>query len=166
MSLAQSPSPAGCTERTETPGAGWPSPGYAAVLDGPALADHLGTESVVKLEILFLGLALGMSAGDANAEGWRGSREATLLQQGEEGTGMALLLGGEAASTAAWETGLFWSFVGEYGYYWSASEVKDNGLQTATVWFRKIGAHYTTVYRGAVTLQRLMRVRCCRDAGK
>ena len=79
---------------------------------------------------------------------------------------MALLLGGEAASTAAWETGLFWSFVGEYGYYWSASEVKDNGLQTATVWFRKIGAHYTTVYRGAVTLQRLMRVRCCRDAGK
>ena len=113
-----------------------------------------------------LEMALGMSAGDANAEGWRGSREATLLQQGEEGTGMALLLGGEAASTAAWETGLFWSFVGEYGYYWSASEVKDNGLQTATVWFRKIGAHYTTVYRGAVTLQRLMRVRCCRDAGK
>ena len=53
-----------------------------------------------------------------------------------------------------------------FGYYWSASEVKDNGLQTATVWFRKIGAHYTTVYRGAVTLQRLMRVRCCRDAGK
>lgn len=45
--------------RTETPGAGRSSPGYAAVLDGPALADHLGTESVVKLEILFLGLALG-----------------------------------------------------------------------------------------------------------
>lgn len=51
--------PGGCTERTETPGAGRSSPGYAAVLDGPALADHLGTESVVKLEILFLGLALG-----------------------------------------------------------------------------------------------------------
>ena len=28
-----------------------------------------------------LEMALGMSAGDANAEGWRGSREATLLQQ-------------------------------------------------------------------------------------
>ena len=113
-----------------------------------------------------LEMALGMSARDADAEGWRGNREATLLQQGAEGTGMALLLGGEVASTAAYDVGLFWSFVGVYGYYWSASEVEDNGLQTATVWFRKISAHYTNVYRGAVTLQRLMRVRCCRDAGK
>lgn len=113
-----------------------------------------------------LEMALGMSARDADAEGWRGNREATLLQQGAEGTGMALLLGGEAASTAAWETGLFLSFVGEYGYWWSASEVKDNGLQTPTVWCRKISVHHTNVYRVAMTQERLMRVRCCRDAGK
>lgn len=109
---------------------------------------------------------LGMSAGQADAEGWRGNREADLLRQGAEGTGIALPLGGEVCDSDAWGLTPYLSFVGEYGYYWSATEVEDNGLQTTTVWYRKLFSGRTTVYRGAVTLERLMRVRCCRDAGK
>lgn len=111
--------------------------------------------------------ALGMSAGEADAEGWRGHREATLLRQGEEGTGIALQLSGEVANGETYGAQKpYWCFVGEYGYYWSASEAEDTGLHVTTVWFRKIYANYTTVYRGTATLERLMRVRCCRDAGK
>ena len=113
-----------------------------------------------------LEIALGMSAGEADSEGWRGDQEATLLLQGAEGTGMAFQLGGEVADAESWGQSPFLCFVGEYGYFWSASAVENNGLQTTTVWFRKICAHYTTVYRGSVTLSRLMRVRCCRDAKK
>lgn len=112
-----------------------------------------------------LEMALGMSAKDADAEGWRGEQVATLLRQGAEGTGMALQLAGEVAVNSK-AMMPFWSFVGEFGYYWSASPVEDSGLQTTTVWFRKIFADYTTVYRGSTTLAKLMRVRCCRDAGK
>lgn len=113
-----------------------------------------------------LEMALGMSAKDADAEGWRGEQVATLLRQGAEGTGMALQLAGEVADAGAWSPEPFWCFVGEFGYYWSASPVEDSGLQTTIVWFRKIFADYTTVYRGSITQERLMRVRCCRDAGK
>lgn len=113
-----------------------------------------------------LEMALGMSASDADAEGWRGNREATLLRQGAEGTGMALQLAGEVANASTMSPEPFWCFVGEFGYYWSASPVEDSGLQTTVVWFRKIFADYTTVYRGSITQERLMRVRCCRDAGK
>ena len=107
-----------------------------------------------------------MSAGEADSEGWRGDQEATFLRQGAEGTGMAFQLGGEVADAESWGQSPFLCFVGEYGYFWSASAVENNGLQTTTVWFRKICAHHTTVYRGSVTLSRLMRVRCCRDAKK
>ncbi len=114
-----------------------------------------------------LEMALGMSARDADAEGWRGDQEATLLRQDEEGTGIRLLLGGEVVlMNINFITAFWWNYVGEYGYYWSASEVGESDLQTPSVWFRKICANTTTVYRGSVTLQRLMRVRCCRDAGK
>lgn len=112
-----------------------------------------------------LEMALGMSTGMADSEGWRGDQEATLLRQGENGTGLAFQLSGEVADTDPWNTSLILSFVGEYGYFWSASEVENSGLQVPTVWFRKICAHYTTIYRGSATTERLMRVRCCRDAG-
>ncbi len=112
-----------------------------------------------------LEMALGMSAKAADSEGWRGSQEAILLCQGEDGTGLAFQLSGEVADMDPWSTSLVLCFVGEYGYFWSASEVQDNGLQQPTVWYRKICTHYTTVYRGSTTMERLMRVRCCRDAG-
>ena len=43
---------------------------------------------------------------------------------------------------------------------------KDNELTVSTVWFRKIFATQSTVYRGTSPLDILMRVRCCRDAQK
>lgn len=110
-----------------------------------------------------LEMALGMPAGEADSEGWRGSYEATLLRQGEEGLGMALQLGGNVSDSGPWAPAPYLSFVGEFGYYWTASEIPDNGLQDKSVWFRKIFADYSTIYRGHTTLSKLMRVRCCRD---
>lgn len=114
-----------------------------------------------------LEMALGMSERDANAEGWRGDREATLLRQGKDGLGMNLRLAGNVSNSnryAGAGLNLWLTFVGESGYYWTATE--SDKLSTPNVWFRKIFADYETVYRGVTTLNKLMRVRCCRDAGK
>lgn len=108
--------------------------------------------------------ALGMSAAEADAEGWRGEHVATLLRQDAQGTGMALPLAG---NVSYWKFNLLYlNYVGEFGYYWTASEIENSGLQTPTVWYRKIFENYTTVYRGSSPLDKMMRVRCCRDAGK
>ena len=57
-------------------------------------------------------------------------------------------------------------FLKEFGYYWTATEEENNGLQETTVFYRKIFGSRTTVYRDAAPLNILMRVRCVRDAQK
>lgn len=110
-----------------------------------------------------LEMALGMSQADANRKGWRGDYFLTLLTQGEEGLGFNLQLSG-----GAWPDGwgLYLADVGEFGYFWTATEDIDGPLGIQTVWYRKIFGNNEAIYRGTQTLDILMRVRCCRDAGK
>ena len=51
-------------------------------------------------------------------------------------------------------------------YFWTATEYTDSSLDIQTVWYRKIFGNNESIYRGTQTLDILMRVRCCRDAGK
>ena len=110
--------------------------------------------------------ALGMSLKEADKEGWRGGNVATLMMQKEEGTGFALQLSGCAWQNGAYDKDIHLNSVNEYGYFWTSTEDKDNELAVSTVWFRKIFATQSTVYRGTSPLDILMRVRCCRDAQK
>lgn len=111
-----------------------------------------------------LELALGMSQKEADKEGWRGDQVATLLRQGKDGWGMELQLSGCAWQSGPYGDDIILTNIDECGYFWSATEVEDNGLQVPTVYFRKIIATQSTVYRGTTPLNILMRVRCVRDA--
>ena len=107
---------------------------------------------------------LGMSAVTAASKGWRGKGVTTLLRQ-EEGTGLGLQLAGNASLSGVPER-LYLNFLKEFGYYWTATEEENNGLQETTVFYRKIFGSRTTVYRDAAPLNILMRIRCVRDAQK
>ena len=110
--------------------------------------------------------ALGMSQADANQKGWRGNYFLTLLTQGEDGLGFNMQLSGGAWKTKeGWKYLYLWE-VGEFGYFWTATENTDSLLGVQTVWYRKIFGNNESIYRGTQTLDILMRVRCCRDAGK
>ena len=106
----------------------------------------------------------GMSAVTAASKGWRGKGVASLLRQ-DEGTGLGLQLAGNASLSGV-PVRLYLNFLKEFGYYWTATEEKNNGLQETTVFYRKIFGSRTTVYRDAAPLNILMRVRCVRDAQK
>lgn len=103
--------------------------------------------------------ALGMSAGEANDEGWRGNKEGNLIRKGKEGCGIALQLSGNA-SLATW--GDLYLNIDEFGYFWTSTEQEDNGLANPTYYFRKIFATSSQIYRGATPADKLMRVRCIR----
>ena len=107
---------------------------------------------------------LGMSAVTAASKGWRGKGVASLLRQ-DEGTGLGLQLAGNASLSGV-PVRLYLNFLKEFGYYWTATEEENNGLQETTVFYRKIFGSRTTVYRDAAPLNILMRVRCVRDAQK
>ena len=110
--------------------------------------------------------ALGMSQADANQKGWRGNYFLTLLTQGEDGLGFNMQLSGGAWKTKeGWKYLYLWE-VGEFGYFWTATENTDSLLGVQTVWYRKIFGNNESIYRGTQTLDILMRVRCCRDAWK
>ena len=100
----------------------------------------------------------------AASKGWRGKGVTTLLRQ-EEGTGLGLQLAGNASLSGVPER-LYLNFLKEFGYYWTATEEENNGLQETTVFYRKIFGSRTTVYRDAAPLNILMRIRCVRDAQK
>lgn len=108
--------------------------------------------------------ALGMSENEANEEGWRGEYVGTLLRQGEEGLGMALPLSGWAWQSGSYGYKLYLSNVKEFGYFWTATEKEDDGLNAQTVYFRSIFSDYNTVKRYTTPLNVLMRARYVRDA--
>lgn len=111
-----------------------------------------------------LEMALGMSAREADQEGWRGKYVGTLLQQGDEGLGMKLSLSGWAWQSGSYGYDLYLSNVREFGYFWTATEKVDDGLNAQTVYFRSIFADYNTIKRYTTPLNVLMRARYVRDA--
>ncbi len=105
-----------------------------------------------------------MSAVTAGLE--RMERQGSCLPaRQDEGTGLGLQLAGNASLSGV-PVRLYLNFLKEFGYYWTATEEENNGLQETTVFYRKIFGSRTTVYRDAAPLNILMRVRCVRDALK
>lgn len=105
--------------------------------------------------------ALGMG-GDAAAEGWRGKGVADLMRQGEEGTKLNLLMGGNVSmANDSWQLKV--RYVEEKGFYWTDS-TDENGR----IYYRMFNYNSSEVYRGTtVPLSvMMMHVRCVRDAQK
>lgn len=110
-----------------------------------------------------LEMALGMSREEADSEDWRGEGVATLMRQGEEGTGLNFLLGGNVWASASYGWSLYVTDEGEFGWYWSSTEVETTS-DIPIVYFRKMFYGYSTVCRRTSPTNVLMRVRCVRDA--
>lgn len=69
-----------------------------------------------------LEIALGMSAGDAAADGWRGRIARSMLSVYDDLSDLNLLLGGYFFLHVGVSGS--WRFMGSYGYYWTSSQDK------------------------------------------
>ncbi|MGI6232765.1 MAG: fibrobacter succinogenes major paralogous domain-containing protein [Prevotella sp.] len=106
-----------------------------------------------------LEMALGMSQTEAEADGWRGSVEAYLLTQGDEGTGLSLRFGGfydfnssSYASHFLWLTAM--------AYYWTSTTNEEGSL----CYMRKLLYNRGEVWRHTTSVNNKLSVRFVRDA--
>jgi len=83
--------------------------------------------------------ALGMSAKTALREGWRGHPVGERVRQDSCGSDLNLMLGGFVGMVKN-SAMLKWKFcrMGEYGYYWSATERKIDNQEIDAVYYRSI----------------------------
>ena len=81
-----------------------------------------------------LEMALGMSAGDAAADGWRGNVAKSMLSIYDDQSDLDLLLGGYFFLHVG--VAGSWRFMGTYGYYWTST--KDNSKEGEYYYVRKL----------------------------
>ena len=109
--------------------------------------------------------AVGMDAGELATVGKRGSVQGELMQQGEEGTGLALELGGYYISDeddARFMT--VFTYESVYGFYWTAT-LDESKAEENFAYYRQIFYNSPQVERNSMTKLNLLSVRCVRDAG-
>ena len=105
-----------------------------------------------------LEMALGMTQQQADADGWRGTVQGTLMHQ-KDGTGLDMRYGG-------FMDGLSTSFASKYyflqamGYYWTATPGDD---LKSTAYIRKLMYNRQDVYRHTASVKDMMSVRFVRD---
>lgn len=102
--------------------------------------------------------ALGMGA-DAAADGWRGEGVADLMRQGDGGTELRLLMGGNVSRRPNL-MGIGVCHVEEQGFYWTASTDEED-----RIYYRMFRYNSSEVYRGSTVplAVMMMHVRCVRD---
>lgn len=108
--------------------------------------------------------ALGMDAEELVTIGRRGSVQGELMQQGEEGTGLALELGGYYISDeddARFMT--VFTYESVYGFYWTAT-LDESKAEENFAYYRQIFYNSPQVERNSMTKLNLLSVRCVRDA--
>lgn len=108
--------------------------------------------------------ALGMDAEELATIGRRGSVQGELMQQGEEGTGLALELGGYYISDeddARFMT--VFTYESVYGFYWTAT-LDESRAEENFAYYRQIFYNSPQVERNSMTKLNLLSVRCVRDA--
>lgn len=108
--------------------------------------------------------ALGMDAEELATIGRRGNVQGELMQQGEEGTGLALELGGYYISDeddARFMT--IFTYESVYGFYWTAT-IDESKTEENFAYYRQIFYNSPQVERNSMTKLNLLSVRCVRDA--
>ncbi len=105
---------------------------------------------------------LGMS--DTDRIGKRGNGQAFRLQEDEEGTGLAMKLGGAFIFTPSYGwVDLPLDYQGVYGYYWTSTANPEN-IDEKSAYFRKFFVGRGEIWRLSGSTQQLMSVRWVRDA--
>ena len=99
-----------------------------------------------------------MSKSDADADGWRGSYQATLMHQ-QDGTQLNLKYGGFMDGNSTTFASKFY-YIEAFGYYWTDTFDKS----TSTAYYRKIVYNSGKVYRHLSATNNMMSVRFVRDA--
>lgn len=103
--------------------------------------------------------ALGMTAEEVIADGWRGSYQTTLLRQGDEGTGLKFLYGGmNDANSSSFASHCLW--MSALGYYWTATTADNESV----AYMRKIQYNSGQVWRHTSKVNNFYSVRFVRDA--
>ena len=87
--------------------------------------------------------ALGMSAGDAATDGWRGNIASSMLSVYDDHSDLNLLLGGYFFL----HVGYFgnWRYMGTYGYYWTSTP--DSSKEGEYYYVRKLSYAHSEVCR-------------------
>lgn len=108
--------------------------------------------------------ALGMDATELSGVGKRGDVQGTLMQQGEEGTGLSLELGGYFLSDEDDARNMtVFTYESVYGFYWT-STIDTSKSDDNFVFYRQIFYNSSQVERNSMTKLNLLSVRCVRDA--
>jgi len=118
-------------------------------------------------EFMELEMKLGMSEGEANNTGWRGTDEGSklagnsdlwddgdLVNNSEFGaSGFNVLPTGYRTNTNG-----YYSYIDLYGYFWSSSET-----DSYDAWYRSLGYNYSDVFRNNKDKQSGYSIRCLGD---
>lgn len=135
--------------------------GYLYNYEGATLAVPDGWRIPTDEDWQALEKALGMSAGEAAQKGWRGN-VGQLLQQEEEGTMLAMRLGGYYTPYLP-GAGAGYRFMACYGYFWSSTQ--DMEKDGEYMFFRKLLHNSEQVCRESMEKDgNLISLRVVRDA--
>lgn len=105
-----------------------------------------------------LEMALGMTQQQADADGWRGTLQGTLMHQ-KDGTGLNMRYGGFMDGLSTSYASKYY-FIQAMGYYWTATPGDD---RQSTAYIRKLMYNRQDVYRHTSSVQNMMSVRFVRD---
>ena len=87
--------------------------------------------------------ALGMSAGDAATDGWRGNIASSMLSVYDDHSDLNLLLGGYFFLHVGYYVS--WRYMGTYGYYWTSTP--DSSKEGEYYYVRKLSYAHSEVCR-------------------
>ena len=105
-----------------------------------------------------LEMALGMTQQQADADGWRGTVQGTLMHQ-KDGTGLDMRYGGFMDGQSTSFASKYY-FLQAMGYYWTATPGDD---LKSTAYIRKLMYNRQDVYRHTASVKDMMSVRFVRD---
>lgn len=106
--------------------------------------------------------ALGMNASEANQIGWRGSKQAILLQESTKGPKMELKMAGIVLFKGS-PLMAYYEHFKNYGYYWT-STIDESKTDSKAAYYRKLCFGKGEIGRYSTTTEKFMSVRYVRDA--
>ncbi|WDF67321.1 FISUMP domain-containing protein [Sphingobacterium oryzagri] len=136
--------------------------GYLYTLAGARLAAPAGWRVPTDADWKSLEQALGMTAAEADARGWRGSMAADLMKHTHTTSGLAMLMSGYYTPYTAFG-GVGYRLMGSDAFFWTDTSDPEKAADYA--FYRKLFYDSPQVYRESMETGRAMlSVRFVRDA--
>ena len=104
----------------------------------------------------------GMSSADTRKRGWRGNGVSAVMQEGEDGNGLNLKMGGGLIYTASYGLELAFMHFKGFGYYWTYS-IDEAVTEYEAAFYSKLCFSNSKVERQSTKTNRYFSVRYVRD---